>query len=86
MKNLKMSVNLSNCFRKQFHSDIKDILNEVEGISLEWITNTRPCVPRLLFYFERCPKNVTNLKKLEHNIEDRIYNILRKIRIVSNNR
>lgn len=45
--------------------------------------NGRTCIPRLLFYFERCPKGVTNIKKLEHNMEDRIYHILKKTRILT---
>ncbi|KAJ8961200.1 hypothetical protein NQ318_008883, partial [Aromia moschata] len=53
------------------------------NISSEWIANGRPCTPRLIFYFERCPKNVKNLKKLEHNLEDKIYHILKKTRIIS---
>ncbi|KAB0804697.1 hypothetical protein PPYR_01667 [Photinus pyralis] len=69
--------------RQKLSGQISDCLREIDGISLDWINNCRPCTPRLLFYFERCPKGVTNIKKLEHDIEDRIYHILRKIRIIS---
>ncbi|KAF5287069.1 hypothetical protein FQA39_LY16054 [Lamprigera yunnana] len=69
--------------RQKLATQISDSLKDIEGISLEWINNSRPCTPRLLFYFERCPKNVDNIKKLEHNTEDGIYHILRKIRIIS---
>lgn len=62
------------------------ILNNIEGVSLDWASNWRPCTPRLIFYFETCPKNVSNLKRLEHNIEDHIYHILRKTRIISSNK
>ncbi|KAK9882480.1 hypothetical protein WA026_021821 [Henosepilachna vigintioctopunctata] len=58
-------------------------LEKVDNISQDWLNNGRPCVPRLIFYFERCPKGVTNIKKLEHNMEDRIYHILKKTRILT---
>ncbi|KAF5277720.1 hypothetical protein FQR65_LT03700 [Abscondita terminalis] len=69
--------------RQKLATQISESLKDIEGINLEWISNSRPCTPRLLFYFERCPKGVKNIKKLEHDIEDRIYHILRKIRIIS---
>lgn len=56
----------------------------MEGASNEWISNARFCRPRMLFYFERCPKRVSNLKKMEHNLEDLIHRILKKARIISN--
>ncbi|KAK9887374.1 hypothetical protein WA026_022311 [Henosepilachna vigintioctopunctata] len=31
-------------------------LEKVDNISQDWLNNGRPCVPRLIFYFERCPK------------------------------
>ncbi|XP_044752474.1 protein SMG8 [Coccinella septempunctata] len=52
-------------------------------ISKDWSKNGRTCIPRLLFYFEKCPKGATNVKKLEHNMEDKIYHILKKTRILS---
>ncbi|KAF2880700.1 hypothetical protein ILUMI_25471 [Ignelater luminosus] len=69
--------------RQKLGSQISNALKDIEGISPEWINNGRPCTPRLLFFFERCPKVVENIKKLEHDVEDRIYHILRKIRIIS---
>ncbi|KAK5646979.1 hypothetical protein RI129_005443 [Pyrocoelia pectoralis] len=69
--------------RQKLSTQISDRLRDIDGISVEWINNCRTCTPRLLFYFERCPKGVENIKKLEHDIEDRIYHILRKIRIIS---
>ncbi|XP_022901917.1 nonsense-mediated mRNA decay factor SMG8 [Onthophagus taurus] len=70
--------------RQKLLSDISDSLKNIESVSDEWILNGRMCTPRLLFYFEQSPKNVTNLKKLEHNTEDKIYQILKKTRIVNN--
>lgn len=58
-------------------------LRPLENISREWMNSGRFCTPRVIFYFEKCPKNVKNVKKLEHNLEDKIYNILKKTRIIS---
>jgi protein SMG8 len=62
---------------------ITEALKEIEGLSPDWISNGRLCTPRFIFYFERCPKGIYNLKKVEHNLEDRIYHILKKTRIIS---
>lgn len=69
--------------RQKLGTAFSDALKEIDGLSPEWVSNCRFCTPRLLFYFECGPKNVTNIKKLEHNIEDRIYHILKKTRIIS---
>lgn len=67
-----------------------DMLSTISGISKDWVTNGRPCSPRMLFYFEDCPEafknagSCANIKKLEHALEDKIYQILRKNRIVTN--
>lgn len=71
-------------------SQLSEVLRSIPKLNHEWISNGRPCTPRLVFYFERCPKQFKNpqkyphlnIKKLEHEIEDRIYHILRKVRIV----
>ncbi|CAH0723967.1 unnamed protein product, partial [Brenthis ino] len=53
-----------------------------------WKTHGRPCCPRLLFHFRRAPtplkKAPAALKRLEHAVEDQIYFILRKARIITN--
>ncbi|XP_050349078.1 nonsense-mediated mRNA decay factor SMG8 [Nymphalis io] len=53
-----------------------------------WETHGRPCCPRLLFHFRRAPtplrKAPAALKRLEHAVEDQIYFILRKARIITN--
>lgn len=69
---------------------VQDVLRNISNLNPEWVSNGRPCTPRLVFYFERCPKQFKNpqkypqlnIKKLEHETEDRIYHILRKVRIV----
>ncbi|KAF8797116.1 Protein smg8 like protein [Argiope bruennichi] len=68
-------------------------------ISNDWLQNGRPCSPRVLFVFESSPLSESNtyimegrnkpkkpspLKKLEHSLEDQIYRILRKSRVITN--
>lgn len=80
--------------RQKLSEKVSSILKGVKNISSEWQTNGRFCCPRILFYFEKCPpsmKNIdnpevlANLKKLEHSVEDQIYRILKKCRILSSN-
>uniref|UniRef100_A0A1B6D313 Nonsense-mediated mRNA decay factor SMG8 n=1 Tax=Clastoptera arizonana TaxID=38151 RepID=A0A1B6D313_9HEMI len=70
-----------------------ELLGQINGLNPDWAFNGRPCSPRVLFLFQSCPsafrkksKNgrSMNIKKLEHAIEDQIYNILRKSRIITN--
>lgn len=63
---------------------LSSALTEVSGINKEWYENGRPCPPRMLFRFDSCPKSVSDVKKLEHALEDQIYLILRKCKIISN--
>lgn len=72
--------------RQKLAASFTEALKNVEGIDFEWVNNSRFCTPRLLFFFERSPKNIGNIKKLEHNIEDRIYHVLKKTRIISSSR
>lgn len=71
-------------------TQLSEILNSISGLPKEWTTNVRPCSPRVLFYFETCPPvfrdsdSEASIKKLEHSLEDQIYHILRKNRIVTN--
>ncbi|CAG9835295.1 unnamed protein product [Diabrotica balteata] len=62
---------------------ITELLKGIDTLSQEWVAAGRFCTPRLIFYFERCPTNITNVKKLEHNLEDKIYFVLKKTRIIS---
>ncbi|GJQ87999.1 hypothetical protein Trydic_g12925 [Trypoxylus dichotomus] len=70
--------------RQKLSSQITEALKEIGKLSPEWVSTGRLCIPRLIFYFEHKPRNVQNLKKLEHNMEDRIYQILKKTRIINN--
>lgn len=78
--------------RQKISPQLSDVLSSISGIPKDWISNARPCSPRVLFYFESCPipmllqdaDNGGNIKKLEHSLEDQIYHVLRKNRIVTN--
>lgn len=72
--------------RQKLSATCTEALKNIGGIDTEWISSNRFCTPRLLFFFERSPKNIRNIKKLEHNIEDRIYHVLKKTRIISSSR
>ncbi|KAL2743606.1 nonsense-mediated mRNA decay factor SMG8 isoform X3 [Vespula maculifrons] len=78
--------------RQKISPQLSDVLSGISTIPKDWISNARPCSPRVLFYFESCPIPMTlqdadnggNIKKLEHSLEDQIYHVLRKNRIVTN--
>lgn len=76
--------------RQKTSVPLSDVLNSIPSLSKEWISNVRPCSPRVLFYFETCPSafrdpdSGANIKEIEHSLEDQIYSILRKNRIVTN--
>ncbi|CAL1682174.1 unnamed protein product [Lasius platythorax] len=76
--------------RQKISSQLSDVLNSIPNLPKDWIANVRPCSPRVLFYFETCPTafqnpdSDANIKKLEHSLEDQIYHMLRKNRIVTN--
>ncbi|KAM3966969.1 LOW QUALITY PROTEIN: nonsense-mediated mRNA decay factor SMG8 [Aphomia sociella] len=58
------------------------------GLGGVWETHGRSCCPRLLFHFRRAPTPLRGapaaLKRLEHAVEDQLYFILRKARIITN--
>lgn len=76
--------------RQKVSSHLSDVLSCIHNLPKDWISNIRPCSPRVLFYFESSPvvfqnpDNAINIKKLEHSLEDQIYHVLRKNRIVTN--
>lgn len=80
------------CFynRQKISPQLSDVLSCIHSLPKDWISNARPCSPRVLFYFETCPavfqdpNSEANIKKLEHSLEDQIYHVLRKNRIVTN--
>lgn len=77
-------------FRQKVSPQLSDVLSSIYSLPKDWISNVRPCSPRVLFYFETCPTvfqdpaSGANIKKLEHSLEDQIYQVLRKNRIVTN--
>ncbi|XP_066261419.1 nonsense-mediated mRNA decay factor SMG8 [Euwallacea similis] len=69
---------------KKLFDKICDSLKAVENLSSDWVANGRPCTPRIIFFFERANTlNNISIKKLEHNLEDKIYHILKKTRIIT---
>ncbi|XP_052758161.1 nonsense-mediated mRNA decay factor SMG8 [Galleria mellonella] len=58
------------------------------GLDGVWESHGRSCCPRLLFHFRRAPTPLRGapaaLKRLEHAVEDQLYFILRKARIITN--
>ncbi|XP_003403110.1 nonsense-mediated mRNA decay factor SMG8 [Bombus terrestris] len=76
--------------RQKVSPQLSDVLSSIYSLPKDWISNVRPCSPRVLFYFETCPTvfqdpaSGANIKKLEHSLEDQIYQVLRKNRIVTN--
>lgn len=76
--------------RQKICPQLSDILGSISNLSKDWISNARPCSPRVLFYFESSPvifqnsEGGANIKKLEHLLEDQIYHVLRKNRIITN--
>lgn len=73
--------------RNELASQTKAAISEAEVGGI-WESHGRACCPRLLFHFRRAPtplrKNPTALKKLEHAVEDQLYFMLRKTRIITN--
>ena len=74
---------------------VSDILREIPGIPKDWVTYGRLCSPRvlLLFYSQSATLtsgevekdgHTTPVKRLQHALEDQIYRILRKSRIITN--
>ncbi|KAI8421178.1 hypothetical protein MSG28_008249 [Choristoneura fumiferana] len=59
-----------------------------ERLGGAWESHGRACCPRLLFHFRRGPSALRRapaaLKRLEHSVEDQLYFILRKARIITN--
>ncbi|KAL1497183.1 hypothetical protein ABEB36_008182 [Hypothenemus hampei] len=69
---------------KKLQEKIWDSLSEVGDLSSGWVNHGRPCTPRIIFHFERRNTlNKVSIKKLEHNLEDKIYHILKKTRIIT---
>nr|CAG4642374.1 EOG090X02WG [Evadne anonyx] len=71
--------------RSKFQPGVSEILKTVPGLPKDWLTLGRLCSPRVLFYFEKKPPSHSeNLKSLQHLMEDQIYRLLRKCRIITN--
>ena len=70
--------------RLKIQSGVTDVLKTVPGLPKDWLTLGRLCSPRVLVYFEQIPPALDgNLKSLQHLMEDQIYRLLRKCRIIT---
>ncbi|XP_059470994.1 nonsense-mediated mRNA decay factor SMG8 isoform X2 [Neocloeon triangulifer] len=64
---------------------LTDHLQKVSGVGADWVAQQRLCAPRMLFYFESKQLGArSQLKRLEHSVEDQIYRLLRRCRIITN--
>ncbi|XP_057317890.1 nonsense-mediated mRNA decay factor SMG8 isoform X1 [Microplitis mediator] len=77
--------------RQKVSTQLSSLLGTISGLPKSWVTNCRPCPPRVLFYFEtgpvelkQTPENLPNIKQLEHSMEDQIYDILKENHVVHN--
>ncbi|CAF0716244.1 unnamed protein product [Brachionus calyciflorus] len=78
--------------RNKMLPTVVEILKSLDiQINKDWIYAARPCSPRVLFTFENCSQNILNLsdskqilEKLQHSLEDQIYNSLRKSYVITN--
>ncbi|KAK3104605.1 hypothetical protein FSP39_006005, partial [Pinctada imbricata] len=86
--------------RVKLQQCLLDQLQTIPGVTKNWMYSGRPCAPRVLFVFESAlvsteaeeedrgaiskVKKTSPIKKLQHSIEDQIYRILRKSRIITN--
>ncbi|KAG8325818.1 Protein smg8 [Homalodisca vitripennis] len=84
--------------RLKLQPSVSEALSKITGVSSDWATNGRFCSPRVLWFFENCPPafrrqiasklgvdwKKEDLKKVGHDLEDQIYSILRKSRVITN--
>nr|SVE75015.1 EOG090X02WG [Daphnia dolichocephala] len=71
--------------RIKLQGSVAEVLKTVPGLPKDWLTLGRLCSPRVLFYFEqRPPVPDENLKSLQHLMEDQVYRLLRKCRVITN--
>ncbi|XP_037082118.1 protein smg8-like [Pollicipes pollicipes] len=79
--------------RQKLLRHVTDTLRSVPGVPSGWVNQGRPCPPRVLFYFASCPPAVARQKaragrpaseQLQHSLEDQIYRLLRKVRVITN--
>ncbi|XP_026330277.1 protein SMG8 [Hyposmocoma kahamanoa] len=72
-------------FRMELSPHTTEAVSSLGGV---WESHSRSCCPRLLFHFRKVPtplkRNPSGLKRLEHAVEDQLYFILRKARIITN--
>ncbi|XP_013398523.1 protein SMG8 [Lingula anatina] len=81
--------------RQKLLPSVTDILKAFP-VSKDWMMSGRLCSPRVLFVFDKCTiaeergedrsrgQEIASIKKLQHAIEDQIYRVLRKSRVITN--
>nr|CAG4637663.1 EOG090X02WG [Chydorus sphaericus] len=72
--------------RLKLQTNVAEILKTVPGLPKDWLSLGRLCSPRVLFYFEQKPPaaDEENFKSIQHQMEDQIYRLLRKCRVITN--
>ncbi|CAG2174798.1 unnamed protein product, partial [Oppiella nova] len=74
--------------RQKLQSIITECLQSLSSLPADWVQSGRLCSPRALFVFESYGKNqfITKekLRNAERQLEDQIYRILRKTRLITN--
>ncbi|RNA03061.1 SMG8 [Brachionus plicatilis] len=75
--------------RSKIQPSVVELLKSLDlSINKDWIYAGRPCSPRVLFTFENCQPNILkssqSIEKLQHSLEDQIYNSLRKSYVITN--
>lgn len=71
--------------REKCRSDCVQAINDLK-MDFDWKDNGRFCPPRLLFHFLSCPKQLIDVRGLEHALEDQIYQLLKQHKFVVNNK
>lgn len=82
-------------FRNKMMPPLIDLIKSLGlPISKDWLYAARPCAPRVLFTFENCSLDLLNesssdnnnkaLEKLQHSLEDHIYQSMRKSYVITN--
>ncbi|XP_043230940.1 protein SMG8-like isoform X2 [Amphibalanus amphitrite] len=79
--------------RQRLLRPVSDTLRSVAGLPSGWVNHGRPCPPRVLFHFGSVPPAVARhrprsgrpaTEQLQHSLEDQIYRLLRKVRLITN--
>lgn len=72
--------------RQKLQPIIAECLQSLSSVPSDWVQAGRPCSPRALFVFESYDRTISKerLQNSERQLEDQIYRILRKSRVITN--